>query len=108
MKHHLRVESLTCEIFKTDEPSTETPNTSTETVATLRVVLWTDRRRTNALLQRFNCVADLVMNPVLHGLLPQTEVPQSHQSEAAMLLPALPIIRQNHSYQTAAAQKDEH
>lgn len=57
------------------------------------------------MLQRFNCVMDLVMNSVLHGLLPQTEVPQSHQSEAAMLLPALSIIRQNHPYQTAVTQR---
>lgn len=38
------------------------------------------------------------MNPLLHGILPQTKVPQRHQGKATVLLPASAIICQNDSY----------
>ena len=53
---------------------------------------------TNALFQHFHCALYLSQNPLLHGLLCQTKVPQSHQSKVTMLPPANAIVCQNHSY----------
>ncbi len=66
---------------------------------------WTYRWHTNAIFQRSDDVFDLSMNPLLHWSLPQTEVPQCHQSKATMLPPVGAIICQNHSYNRCSNKK---
>lgn len=60
----------------------------------------THRRHTKALFQCFYCVLCLSQNPLLHGLLPQTEIPEGHQGKATMLLPSRAVVCQDDSYNT--------
>lgn len=91
VKKHLRTQGCTCDRCTDDD-----------TLGSEHYLINMRSQRaqlhTNALFQRFHCVLYLSQNPLLHGLLSQTKIPQGHQSKATVLPPACAIVCQNHSY----------
>lgn len=87
-----------CDVFNFGKYGAQISVSMNKVNPAFHVHIWTNTCHTNAIFQCLDDIFYLSMNPLLHGCLPQTKVPQGHQSKATMLLPAWAIICQNHSY----------